>query len=94
MSGASIRRGEDSIITGRTGNRAFARWSCSGLHLKGCAGKFSLTGGTGALQGITGESAFLVRSAIQELAVDLDDDTVQETAAGVAVWPELRYTIP
>ena len=81
------------IVTVKSGDRAFARWRCTGKSLQGCAGKFELTGGTGKLLGITGESEFVVRSAIAEFAVK-GDESVQETAAGLAVWPTLKYRIP
>jgi hypothetical protein len=81
------------IVTARSGDRAFARWRCTGKSLQGCTGKFELTGGTGKLLGITGESEFMVRSGVAEFAVK-GDETVQETAAGLAVWPALKYRIP
>ena len=82
------------IITARGGDRVFARWTCSGAHFKGCGGRFTLTGGTGKFQGITGESLFVVKSALHELAPGSTSDEVREQAAGLAVWPELRYRIP
>jgi len=82
------------VITTRGGDRVFARWTCTGVHLEGCGGRFTLTGGTGRFQGITGESEFVVKSGIHELAVGPASDHVQEEAAGLAVWPALRYRIP
>ena len=82
------------IITARGGDRVFARWACSGVHFRGCGGKFTLTGGTGKFQGITGDSLFVVKSALHELAEGRTSDEVREEAAGLAVWPELRYRIP
>jgi hypothetical protein len=81
------------IMTARSGDRAFGRWRCTGKSLQGCTGRFELIGGTGKLLGITGESEFVVRSAIAEFAVK-GDESVQETAAGLAVWPALKYRIP
>ena len=82
------------IITARGGDRVLARWTCAGSHLQGCAGKFTLTGGTGRFLGITGESDFMVKSAIHELTAGSSGDEVREAAAGLAVWPTLRYRIP
>jgi len=93
--GTGAQAGEGRcIITSRAKDRVFARWTCAGVHLQGCAGTFTLTGGTGRFQGITGESPFVVKSAIHELAAGPGADTVRETAAGLAVWPALRYRIP
>lgn len=85
------------IVTTRSGDRVFARWTCTGTHFVGCAGKFTLTGGTGRFQGITGESDFVVKSAMHDLArnpAGLSGDEIREVAAGLAVWPALRYRIP
>jgi hypothetical protein len=81
------------FITARGGDRVFAKWACAGKSLKGCAGKFVLTGGTGKFLGIGGESDFLVRSSLAELTVQ-GDGSVEETAAGLAAWPALKYRIP
>jgi hypothetical protein len=82
------------IITSREGDRVFAKWNCEGVHLQGCEGKFNLTGGTGKLEGITGESDFTIRSAIGEITVKIPSTEVYETAIGLAFWPKLHYKIP
>lgn len=92
-SGAQSAEGR-CVITTRGGDQVFGRFRCAGSYGGGCAGRFELTGGTGKLERITGGGDFLIRSAISELAGAVQNETVQETAAGLAVWPALRYRIP
>jgi hypothetical protein len=88
------QRGEGRcIITARTGDRVFARWTCSGPPDTGCAGKFTLTGGTGKFQGITGEGDFALRLVVSE-ALRMDRQELEYDLTGLAVWPALRYRIP
>ena len=82
------------IITAREGAKVYATWRCAGEHFAGCTGTFTLTGGTGRFKGITGHSAFEVRSQLAELAARPEEESVQGSAAGVAVWPALTYKIP
>ena len=82
------------VITGSKGDRVYARWACEGVHTVGCKGKFTLTGGTGAAQGITGEGDFTIRSAGGESSRRSGAESVEELAAGLVVWPALHYRIP
>jgi hypothetical protein len=50
--------------------------------------------GTGRFAGITGQGDFRVRTAVAELAIGAPGEGVQETAAGLAEWPALKYRIP
>jgi hypothetical protein len=82
------------IITTRPGDKVYATWRCAGEHGTGCTGTFTFTGGTGRFKGITGHSAFEVRSQLVALAAKPGEESVQGSAAGVAVWPALTYKIP
>jgi hypothetical protein len=82
------------LITARDSAKVYAIWRCAGEHLSGCTGTFTLSGGTGRFKGITGHSAFEVRSEIAELAATAGEQSVAGTASGVAVWPALTYKIP
>lgn len=82
------------IITGAQGDRIFAEWSCSGHHLKGCAGNFKITGGTGSFEGIKGNSRIKFRSAAHTLALDALAGEVTEAMRGLIEWEGLSYTIP
>jgi hypothetical protein len=82
------------IITTRPGDKVYAMWRCAGEHGTGCAGTFTFTGGTGRFTGITGNSAFEVRSQHLALAAKPGEESVQGSATGVAIWPALQYKIP
>jgi hypothetical protein len=79
-------------ITTNDGARIFAQLTCTGVHLVGCDGDFTLIGGTGRFAGITGGGRFTVRSKLQQL-VEVPG-VVAETLNGIMFWPELRYAIP
>ena len=81
------------VMSPNATDQVFAKWSCSGTHQVECKGPFTLTGGTGRFAGITGQGDFRLRTAIAELSVK-PGELVQETAAGLAEWPSLRYRIP
>jgi len=82
------------IITSQAGDKVYATWRCAGEHGMGCTGSFTFTGGTGRFKGITGQSVFEVRSQLVALAARPGDESVEGSAAGVAVWPALTYKIP
>ena len=76
------------------GARVFVEWRCSGTHLRGCDGDFTLTGGTGDFEGITGGGQLLARSAVHEITALIPGNIVQKAAAGIAIWRNLHYKIP
>ena len=80
------------IMTAVGGDRVFAKWKCSGVPGT-CKGKFTLTGGTGRFNGITGSSDFRIRTALAGLAADLDRGTAVSGAIGLAEWPKLTYRL-
>jgi hypothetical protein len=80
------------ILTGPEGHKVFAKWNCSG-NLIMCKGTFSFTGGTGKFQGITGDNEFMARTALIQLVRTGPAEGLRE-AAGLAIWPNLRYTLP
>lgn len=80
-----ISEGEESLV--------YSEWKCKG-SLGGCDGEFKITGGTGEFEGISGGGKMQVRAALIETAVDLSSGAVVRDAAGLAVWPELKYKIP
>jgi hypothetical protein len=91
---AKTQRGEGRcVITTSGGERLFARWSCAGEPDKGCAGRFVLTGGTGAFQGVTGEGDLMLRLVLSEI-VQFDRQESEYDLAGIALWPELKYRTP
>jgi hypothetical protein len=93
VSGAQAGEGR-CVLTNRDQHQIFARWTCAGVHAVGCKGRFTLTGGTGPFQGITGDGEFTIRGALHELSVQAGIEGVREAGAGIGVWPALRYRIP
>jgi hypothetical protein len=84
------------IITTPSNESVYARWNCTGEYLAGCKGTFTLLGGTGKFERITGTSDFLIRSDIAAYVVNLAStvEGVQTVATGLAVWPALTYKTP
>jgi hypothetical protein len=93
VSGAQAGEGR-CVLTNRDQQQIFARWTCAGTHGVGCQGRFTITGGTGPFQGITGGGEIAFRGVLHEVAVQPGQEGVRETGAGIAVWPALRYRIP
>jgi hypothetical protein len=71
----------------------YSAWKCTGVQ-GACEGEFTLTGGTGKFAGITGGGKLMVRAALTETAARLSSGGVVRAAAALAIWPELKYTIP
>jgi hypothetical protein len=88
-----VKASGQCIIEGANGDTVFAKFSCTG-EPGICVGKFTLTGGTGKFKGITGESDMLVRTAIAQIAADMESGSTITGAAGLAVWPNMSYKIP
>ncbi len=82
------------MITGEKGAQVFAEWICSGYHLIGCKGEFTLVGGTGRFSGVTGGGPVVVRTTIREVAVQANENSAVEAAIGIAFWKGLRYELP
>jgi hypothetical protein len=82
------------VITTRSEAHVYASWTCAGEYTQGCAGTFTLLGGTGQFEQITGNSEFEIRSDMANYVVDMTGDSVEATATGMAVWPALTYKIP
>jgi hypothetical protein len=81
------------VLTTGSGDRLFARWSCTGEPDKGCAGRFVLTGGTGTYQGVTGDGDFTLRIILSEIT-SFEKLEAEYDLAGLATWPGLRYRTP
>lgn len=79
-------------ITGKEGDRVYAELTCKGVHMLGCSGDFTLTGGTGRFEGITGGGPMTIRSGLHDTALGAGN-IVQESAGGIIVWPKLSYKL-
>ena len=82
------------IITGRDGDRLFARWDCVGRPLDGCRGGFHIFGGSGRFASAKGDSQILVRGTVPAFDLDAEGPALQEFAQGLAFWPELVIELP
>jgi hypothetical protein len=76
-----------------TGDFVYAEFTCNG-EPGSCTGKFTLTGGTGRLAGITGESDMIVRTALSGTAMNESTGGTVSAAKGLAIWPEMRFEFP
>jgi hypothetical protein len=71
----------------------FAEFTCTGYHLIGCDGDFTLTGGTGRFEGITGGGRGVLRSNQRTLTA-VGGDGITETGSGILFWQALSYKLP
>jgi hypothetical protein len=79
-------------ISAKDGSRAYADLSCKGVHLVGCDGEFTFTGGTDRFEGVTGGGPITIRSGLHDAALGAGN-TVQESAGGIIIWPKLTYKL-
>ena len=71
----------------------YAEFTCKGV-VGACSGKFNITDGEGEFKGIKGSSDMVIRSALGAMAVDMKSGSVIQAAEGLAIWPNLKYTLP
>ncbi|UCE64275.1 MAG: hypothetical protein JSU59_03790 [Nitrospirota bacterium] len=81
------------VITDKEGDKIYAKWSSRGNE-KGMKGPFNFVGGTGKFMGISGDNSWILRIAMRAMAGAVSDDSFQQVAAGLAVWPKLHYKLP
>ncbi len=95
LSKGSASRAGHCVITpaGGSGDTVFAEFQCKG-EPGSCKGKFEITGGTGAFEGITGSGEVLIQTVVADLAQNAKTGAVIKGATGLAIWPKLKYSIP
>ncbi|MGF1611103.1 MAG: hypothetical protein ACFCUQ_16985 [Kiloniellales bacterium] len=82
-------------VTADDGARAFGDWSCQGVHLIGCDGELTLTGGTGRLAGISGKGEIRVRSTVRAGAAKASTEgSVMEFGSGILVLRHMKLELP
>ncbi len=81
------------VIAVATEDTVFAEISCEGIAGL-CRGEFTITGGTGRFDGVSGSGRMTVRSPVHALAKDLSDGTVIHAAAGILQIPKLKIELP
>ena len=79
-------------ITVSSEDTVYAEWQYKG-EPGICKGTFTLTGGTGRFKGVTGSSELVIRSILNQIALCMGDGSVIRSASGLAVLPELKYTL-
>jgi hypothetical protein len=82
------------IILTKGGDFLYARWTCTGKPGEGCAGPFTVTGGTGKFSKASGLSLFWMRSTVAEVVTTVPEKDVTATFTGQALWEVLKYTTP
>jgi hypothetical protein len=71
----------------------FTELNCKGVHLVGCSGQMTVTGGNGRLEGATGGGEFTIRSGLHKATVSASA-SAELTTQGIMFWPELKYVLP
>lgn len=90
--GRQMGEGRCVILT-PDGERIYGKFTCSGTYLEGCNGEFTLVGGTGEKQNISGGGPIQLKSAFAHLTA-MPGTMVQQATIGIALWPELNYKLP
>lgn len=92
---AGTQQGEGRcIIATKGGDFLYARWTCTGRPGEGCAGPFTVTGGTGKFSKAGGESPFAIRSNVMEVVTKVPERDVTGSFTGQALWGALKYATP
>jgi hypothetical protein len=92
---AGTQQGEGRcIILTKGGDFLYARWTCTGKAGEGCAGPFTVTGGTGKFSKAMGESRFAILSNVMEVVTTVPERDVTGSFTGQAAWTALKYTLP
>ena len=91
--GAQVAKGQCAWTTA-DGDQLFAEWTCNGRHLIGCKGDYTVTGGTGRYEGVTGGGPVVLRNEFGTVAAEASGQAIERTATGILFWPALKYTIP
>jgi hypothetical protein len=81
------------VFNANDGAQAYGTFDCKGPMTDDCVGKFQINGGSGRLSGVKGESGFVLRTRMREMAVQ-PSLVISQRAMGVATWPGLRILLP
>ncbi len=81
------------IVENPDGDMIYAEVTCRGVYRVGCDGTMTLTGGSGAFEGITGGGEVTVRSERRSV-VESRNGTTEEDGVGIMVIEGLTYTVP
>ncbi len=81
------------LIENPDGDQISAEVSCRGVYRVGCDGTLTLTGGTGAFEGISGGGEITIRSERRSI-VESGNGTTEEEGFGIMIVEGLTYTLP
>jgi len=70
----------------------YAEVTCDG-RVGLCEGTFTLTGGSGRFEGVTGSSKLLLRSPMRALIKDIASGNVVRVGSGIAILEKLEYKL-
>jgi hypothetical protein len=93
LSSGSQKGSGRCTLTAQDGMRIYGAFTCSGIHLVGCDGDFTLTGGTGRFEGITGGGRAVLRAG-QRTITAVGESGITETGNGILFWQALSYKLP
>jgi len=82
------------IILTKGGEFLYASWTCTGKPKEGCAGPFTVTGGTGKFSKAMGESRFAILSDVMDVVTTVPERDVTGSFTGQAAWTALKYIVP
>ena len=81
------------MVENPDGDMIYGEVTCRGVYRVGCDGTLTLTGGSGAFEGITGGGDVTIRSERRSV-VDDGNGTTEEEGVGIMVIEGLTYTLP
>jgi len=81
------------VFNANDGAQAYGTFDCRGMMTGECTGRFQINGGSGRLAGIKGESGFVLRTRLMDLASG-PNFVIYQSALGTATWPGLRIVLP
>jgi hypothetical protein len=74
------------------GTHVYGRWTCTGKPGEGCAGTFTVLGGTGRFNNASGQGDFMMTSTLTELVLTIPQGGLTGNFTGKVVWPSLKLT--
>lgn len=75
------------------GTHIYGRWTCTGKPGEGCAGTFTVVGGTGKFSTTSGQGDFTITSTLPDLEAKATAESVAGKFTGKVVWPSLKVTM-
>ncbi|MEP5764478.1 MAG: hypothetical protein ABJ308_07785 [Halieaceae bacterium] len=90
---AKIRGHGNCMITESSTDTVFADYQCTG-EIGACKGKFTLTGGSGRFEGISGGSRLIVRSPLRHIIAGTGSIENIAVKNGILLLPSLSYQLP